>query len=89
MLSKIRAYYEEIEKDPNHRFKSWEHCYKYFKENRYSSSKDIDVFVLHLFTYLSSWGMLRGSLFSLQKDYNFTKTLLRFCYHQSTIHFKT
>jgi len=71
MLTEIFNAFNEIVNDPNHRYKSWEHCYTYFKNNRKSSNKDIDVFSLNLFAYLSSWGMLRGSSFLLQKDYKF------------------
>jgi hypothetical protein len=76
MLKEIFNAFNEITKDPNHRYKSWEHCYTYFKTNRYLSHKDIDVFSLHLFAYLSSWGMLRGSSFLLQKDYKFHREIV-------------
>lgn len=53
-------------REPNHRFKSWEHCYRFFS-NRPTSDKDTAC--LHLAFYLASWGMLRGSAKLLQKDY--------------------
>ena len=62
----VTAYYELICQDPNHRTKSWEHCYKYFQDVK---SEDIDAAALHLAFYLASWGMYRGSSFLLQKDY--------------------
>ena len=71
MLKEIHNTYKEIANDQNHRYRSWEHCYKFFKENRHSSNVEIEHFSLHLFAYLSSWGMLRGSSFLLQKDYKF------------------
>lgn len=76
MLKEILNAFNEITNDPNHRYKSWEHCYTYFKNNRFSDTKDIDVFALHLFAYLSSWGMLRGSSFLLQKDYKFHREIV-------------
>ena len=76
MLREILNAFNEITKDPNHRYKSWEHCYTYFKSNRFSDAKDVDVFALHLFAYLSSWGMLRGSSFLLQKDYKFHRDIV-------------
>lgn len=67
---KILDFYHEIQLDENNRYKSWEHCYNFFISNR---KKEIPIanFSLHLFAYLASWGMLRGSSFLLQKDYLF------------------
>ena len=56
--------------DPNHRFRSWEHCYCQFKKARKTAGKtDFDYLALHLAFYLASWGMYRGSSQLLQKDY--------------------
>lgn len=63
-LTKLEKFYEEMIKDPNHRSKSFEHCYSYFQ-----NIKDKDKAMLHIAFYLSSWGMYRGSSFLLQKDY--------------------
>ena len=73
---KVLDIYKEIIIDSNSRFKSWEHCYLFFKENR---KKDVPVsdFSLHLFAYLASWGMLRGSSFLLQKDYLFHNDIVK------------
>lgn len=59
----IEKYIEQLRK-PNHRFKSWEHCYKAF-----SDYSNIDYLALQLAFYLASWGMYRGSSELLQKDY--------------------
>lgn len=61
----IKRYYELSAHDPNHRYKSWEHCYSYFRENQ----PNIEIACLHLAFFLASWGMYRGSGFLLQKDY--------------------
>ncbi|RGD19616.1 hypothetical protein DW665_04015 [Parabacteroides sp. AM25-14] len=50
---------------PNHRFKSWEHCFMAFSD----FNNDIDYLTLQLAFYLASWGMYRGSSELLQKDY--------------------
>lgn len=65
-----------LQEDTNHRYKSWEHCYRYFSNN---SSQDIDVDTasLHLSFYLASWGMYRGSSFLLQKDYKIHQDVVR------------
>lgn len=63
--NKIINFYQQLESDKNHRYKSWEHCYSYFsKENI-----DKNIACLHLSFYLASWGMYRGSSFLLWKDY--------------------
>jgi len=67
---KALDFFKKISQDKNDRYKSWEHCYDFFTRNRKSDTK-ISLFSLHLFTYLASWGMLRGSAFLLQKDYLF------------------
>jgi hypothetical protein len=61
----IADYYDKLLSDPNDRFLSWEHCYRFFQ----SKPTDYDLASLHLAFYLASWGMYRGSSFLLQKDY--------------------
>ena len=58
---------EPMIEDNNHRYKSWEHCFKYFSQD--IEQIDENVACLHLSFYLASWGMYRGSSFLLQKDY--------------------
>ena len=66
----INEYYGQIDKDEHARYKSWEHCYSVFLQNKDNNDDDtIDYLSLHLAFYLASWGMLRGSSFLLQKDY--------------------
>jgi hypothetical protein len=52
--------------DSNHRYKSWEHCYKAFSNKNETN----ELLALHLGFYLASWGMYRGSSGLLWKDYN-------------------
>jgi hypothetical protein len=63
--SKILCFYQQLQSDTNHRYRSWEHCYKYFSQREI----DKDVACLHLSFYLASWGMYRGSSFLLWKNY--------------------
>jgi hypothetical protein len=63
--NKILTFHTQLESDENHRYKSWEHCYKYFTGNEI----DVDIACLHMSFYLASWGMYRGSSFLLWKDY--------------------
>lgn len=60
--------------DKNHRDKSFEQCYTFFKENRKDNTKR-DLIALHLYAYLASWGMLRNS-FLMQKDYLFHRPIV-------------
>jgi len=63
--NKILSFYQQLESDTNHRYKSWEHCFMYFSQN----GIDERLACLHLSFYLASWGMYRGSSFLLWKDY--------------------
>lgn len=66
----ILRFFNEIPNDPHHRYRSWEHCYEYFR--RISPDgfvKDKDHAALQLGFYLASWGMYRGSSFLLQRTY--------------------
>jgi len=67
----IVSYIDNVNNNSDHRYKSWEHCFYFFKDLRNGSADEslIDAAALHLFTYLASWGMYRGSSFLLQKDY--------------------
>ena len=61
----VSNYYAYV-REPNHRYRSWEHCYRFFSQR---ADIDRDRACLHLGFYLASWGMLRGSTKLLQKDY--------------------
>jgi hypothetical protein len=61
----ILKFYHEIENSPHHRYKSWDHCYTYFR----MKNPDPGIACLHLAFYLASWGMYRGSTFVLKRDY--------------------
>ena len=64
MIDTVLKYIQPATNDSNHRFKSWEHCYKAFSENN-----NHDTLALNLAFYLASWGMYRGSSGLLWKDY--------------------
>lgn len=71
MIIKIlKCFHNQSIQDENHRFKSWEHCYKFFNQHKGNlNERLIDYASLNLGFYLASWGMMRGSSFLLQKDY--------------------
>lgn len=66
----ILAFYDRLASDPNHRYRSWEHCFGHFRGHAtFAAPQQIDIAALHLAFYLASWGMYRGSSALLQKDY--------------------
>jgi hypothetical protein len=66
---KIRAYHVATT-DEHHRYRSWEHCYGYFRAHTAQAiAADRHHAALQLAFYLASWGMYRGSSFLLQRDY--------------------
>lgn len=64
MTDFISQYLNEIELQNNHRYTSWENCYKAFQE-----IEDRELLSLQLAFYLASWGMYRGSSGLLQKNH--------------------
>lgn len=68
-ISSAESFYNDLQKDANGRYRSWEYCYKCFHDARKSAAPDYDYLSLQLAFYLASWGMYRASSFLLQKDY--------------------
>lgn len=82
--STIISFYNQIIADEYHRYKSWEHCYRYFHECK---KKDSEHGALQLAFYLASWGMYRGSSYLLWKDYKIHCELIENIYRErSKIH---
>jgi len=75
-LSSIKPFYDKLLNHQNDRYRSFNHCYSYFKnmDNEYI---DETVSMLHLGFYLASWGMYRGSSFLIQKDYKIFKPVIQ------------
>ena len=69
LINGAKTFYADARRDENGRSRSWEHCYRVFRDARTDPSPDCDYLSLHLAFYLASWGMYRGSSFLLQKDY--------------------
>ena len=69
LISAAQTFYDDARANENGRSRSWEHCYRIFRDARTDPSPDYDYLSLHLAFYLASWGMYRGSSFLLQKDY--------------------
>lgn len=69
LINAAQTFYDDARANENGRSRSWEHCYRVFRDARTDHSPDYDYLSLHLAFYLASWGMYRGSSFLLQKDY--------------------
>ena len=69
LIDAAQTFYDDARANDNGRSRSWEHCYRVFRDARTDPSPDCDYLSLHLAFYLASWGMYRGSSFLLQKDY--------------------
>ena len=69
LIDAAQTFYDDARANENGRSRSWEHCYRVFRDARTDLSPDCDYLSLHLAFYLASWGMYRGSSFLLQKDY--------------------
>jgi len=67
---KVTAFYGRAAADPHHRYRSWEHCYRFFRSRtREGVVTEKDAAALQLGFHLASWGMYRGSSFLLQHAY--------------------
>src|SRR5688572_3894668 len=67
---RITAFQERLVADPHHRYRSWEHCYRFFRSRtRPQLLAEKDAAALQLGFYLASWGMYRGSSFLLWRSY--------------------
>lgn len=67
---RIQSYFGKLEREEHHRYRSWEHCYRFFQ--RTTPARLVacrDEAALHLGFFLASWGMYRGGSFLLQRDY--------------------
>jgi len=61
----------------HHRYRSWEHCYRYFRQARSEGlTADRGNAALQLAFYLASWGMYRGSSFLLQHTYTVHRSVI-------------
>jgi len=67
---RIRAYHGVLTEKEHHRYRSWEHCYRFFRSiTPPGISAARDNAALQLGFYLARWGMYRGSSFLLNHTY--------------------
>lgn len=75
VIDMYKKFMDEWKRDPVGRFHSYDYCKKVFERyydkgiNGKLTPDEKDYIALHLFAYLGSWGMLRGSGWLLQKSY--------------------
>ena len=60
LIDAAQTFYEDARRDENGRSRSWEHCYRVFRDARTDPSPDYDYLSLHLAFYLASWGDVSG-----------------------------
>ena len=77
LINAAQTFYDDARANENGRSRSWEHCYRVFRDARTDPSPDYDYLSLHLAFYLASWGMYRGSSFLLQKDYKVLSPIVK------------
>ena len=73
----IGGYYEHCVHDPHSRYRSWEHCFGFFRKYWSELRQVEDIAALQLGFYLASWGMYRGSSFLLQRTYTAHMPVIR------------
>ena len=68
--STIQSYFGNVEGDEHHRYRSWDHCYRFFQQvTPLGLAKNRDDAAMKLGFYLASWGMYRGGSFLLERAY--------------------
>ncbi len=75
----VRDSIEEFEKSlkkKNHRYRSFDFCYHYFQTNQKDLTANMETSCMVLWSYLTSWGMLRNSKL-LQKNYSVLKPVIK------------
>ncbi len=71
--------YNEENGKTDDRYRSFDLCYGYFKSNRKNlTGQNIEKSCYVLWSYLASWGMLRGSSYLLSKNASYLKPLIEY-----------
>ena len=76
-LDYIKAFTDGLS-DRYHRYASFDYCYSYFitHNGTASSLENLSTSCFILWSYLASWGMLRGSSLLLQKNPHYLESLI-------------
>lgn len=68
--------------EKHHRYRSFDFCYSHFYFSKLKNKIDIEASCYVLWSYLASWGMLRGSSFMLQKNPSYLSELVEYIYRK-------
>jgi len=79
LIESVNDFYKKSYSDNCHRYVSFDLCYGYFYNNRHNLCGDnLEMSCYVLWSYLASWGMLRGSSFLLQKTPEYLVNLINY-----------
>jgi len=81
-IRKVIASLDSESQDVHHRYYSFDFCYSHFRLSKENGEFDVEKSCQVLWSYLASWGMLRGSSFLLQKNPAYLKDLVNWIYAQ-------
>lgn len=63
----VESFIKDFKNQNNPRYDSFDYCYGYFQNNKTRLANNMEQSCMALWSYLASWGMLRGSSILLQK----------------------
>ena len=81
-IYEVISKFKNDQKDIHHRYYSFDFCHFHFRSSKESGTIDIEKSCQVLWSYLASWGMLRGSSFLLWKNPAYLKELVEWIYTQ-------
>ena len=82
-INEVISKFKNDQQDIQHRYYSFDFCYFHFRSSKESGKIDIEKSCQVLWSYLASWGMLRGSSFLLWKNPAYLKDLVEWIHDQS------
>lgn len=81
-ISRVIKQFDDESKDIKHRYYSFDFCYSHFRHSKETGNIDIEKSCFVLWSYLASWGMLRGSSFLMQRNPAYLTELVKWIYEQ-------
>lgn len=81
-VQKVISIFKAEQQDIHHRYHSFDFCYSHFRHSKETGNIDIEKSCFVLWSYLASWGMLRGSSFLMQKNPAYLTELVKWIYEQ-------
>lgn len=81
-ISRVIKQFDDESEDIKHRYYSFDFCYSHFRHSKETGNIDIEKSCFVLWSYLASWGMLRGSSFLMQKNPAYLTELVKWIYEQ-------